>query len=155
LLDWALDVYAATVQDSDLPAFEAARARWETTHAEAIGSLLGAFRPYLVLSDVPPPLLPIPGLATLFVAADRSDHDTKALESLLEDLVAPFSDRLIAAGPLGARSWALKLDDRGVVRLPAWGFVSTPSGPLLVGGWGLPVVQENRARFPSDSSWPK
>ena len=146
-LQWALDVYAATVQSEDLPEFEAARGRWEAAHADSVDSLLASLRPWLVLSDVPPPLLPIPGLATIFVAADRGPETTKALEGLFEDLIAPFSDRLIVAGPSGARTWALKLDDRGVVRLPAWGFVSTPDGPLLVGGWGLPVVHENRARL--------
>lgn len=158
LLRWALNTYAATVQDEDLPAFRAARARWEATHADSIRSLFGSLRPYLVLSDVPPPLLPIPGLATVFVATNRPHDGAAALESLLDDLLAPFADRLVVAGPPGARTWALKLDDRGVVRLPAWGFVSTPGRPLLVGGWGLPVVQENRLRLapqPEPAASPK
>ncbi len=68
-------------------------------------------------------------------------------ERRVRGVMAAFGGGLYAQALAGRRVWALELDRRGVVRLPAWGFIETGDGPLLIGGWGLPVVTENRARL--------
>lgn len=159
LFDDALNIYEATVPDTELAGFRASRRRWMDRNGPGVDELLGSLRPWLVLSDVPTPILPIPGLATVFVgtrggAEDGAPASVERLESIAAGLLDSFSDELFVSGAPGRRTWALKLDRRGVVRLPAWGFVDAGGGPLLVGGWGLPVVAENRSRLAPVSPGP-
>lgn len=141
VLDRALAVYEATVRDNDLPAFRRKRESWERANADAIASLPELLGNWFVLSDFPTPVLPVPGLCTLYCAANEGASPAR-LTALVHDLTDEFADDI--ARPNDS-TWALKLDRRGVLKMPVWGVCTRPGDPpVFIGAWGFPAIDANR-----------
>jgi hypothetical protein len=142
-----VSMYESTVPEPELDAFRASRDAWEARNAADLKVLWSRLQPWVVLSDVPPPVLPAPGLSTVFVPVRAGAAD---MEQTISALLTDFADRVTVQGSPGTRMWQLKIDERGVVRLPAWGMATGDDGVILIGGWGAPVVMHNRERLGGD-----
>lgn len=139
----ALDLNLAMTRDADLDEKRRATTRWLGRSNRLLAALFAKLEPWVIISDAPAPVIPIPGAATFFVPLDprtQIDLATRQLNALLGD----WSDR-IGEAPPGVR-W-LRLDPAGAIRAPAWGFIETDGAGVFVGGWGPPVVIENRRRL--------
>ncbi len=116
---------------------------WAARNEETVQALLTRLEPWLILSDAPPPIAPIPGATTLFAEVKAGVEGGEAAE-LLERTLAEFRPAL---GADGEGLWWLKLEPTGTIKAPAWGVVGPPGHRVIVGGWGPPAVIENRRRL--------
>lgn len=139
----ALDLVEATRVDSLEPAFQDFRRRWEKTTQSARSGFLESLRPIVVVSDDPPPLIPAPGAATVFLELREGTDPWLAL-SRLRALLAPVRQR-VEEGSDGV-SW-VRLDDAGFVRAPVWGLAGSARAATIVVGWGASVIEHIRARL--------
>lgn len=151
LVAWGRRVHEATVPDSELDEFLRERGAWDAAHGASLAGLLGDLRGWLVLSDDPPPPIPAPGLATVFVAAG----DGVALAGLangFDRVVSAFAEDVRRTELRGRPAWWLGAGSAGAVKLAAWAVSDGPAGPVVVGGWGpaavtphVPAVAEDPA----------
>lgn len=138
----ALTLYPAASSSEDEPRRAAVMRDWARRNRGTLARLLARAEPWLVVSDVPLPVTPMPGAATFFIEL-RSGADAIETGNLLRTLIGAHMGRVLIDDGV----WSYNVDDRGVLRIPAWGFVGPNEKPILVGGWGPPVVTENRARL--------
>ncbi len=138
----ALTLYPAASSSEDEPRRSAAMRDWTRRNIGTLARLLSRAEPWLVVSDVPLPVTPMPGAATFFIEL-RPGADAREAGDLLRTLIGSHMDRVLVQDGV----WSYNVDDRGVLRIPSWGFVGPKDKPILVGGWGPPVVTENRARL--------
>lgn len=143
-LDLCLDLVVACTRDNDMDNIVTTLESWKESHADRIDRQCARLRPFLVIADDPPPVLPIPGAATLILELAEG-ADPAQLSEDLDALTAGFRDRIVES-PGGVRAY--RADPAGVIRMPAWGVVGSKGGPsAVVAGWGPPCVTETRARF--------
>lgn len=146
----ALDlVWAASSADHADAKRAAIRAWLRGPGGQALTRLIASVEPWAVVSDVPAPIAPIPGASTLFVPI-KPGVSASAFEDLLRRTLADHRDRLQVQDGV----WSFKVDPGGVLRIPSWGVVGRAAAPVFVGGWGPPVVIENRARLGDPRSAP-
>jgi hypothetical protein len=121
--------------------------------AAKIEQLLGAVRPYLLISDYPRPWLRVPGTATLYLAL-RPDVDGIAARKQLRDLLAPAFERLDAddLAVVENRDEAVFWLDsplRRIIKAPAWGWAThahqTGDADILIVSFSPQAVLMNRA----------
>jgi hypothetical protein len=114
-------------------------------------SLLGAFKPYLVISDTPTPPLAIPGAATAYFEL-REGLAARRFDARLARLLEPFrvdddkeTWRDMHVGARGEawdeRVWFLQVDELGLIRYPAWGWAER----WFVASWSIEAVGANRS----------
>ncbi len=146
--DWALWTYtaldlvpAASRTTSTWRRTRAIR-RWLRTNDLDLRRFLANLEPWLVLSDVPTPVTPMPGATTFFAPLKRGVSAQEASEAF-QAILSVHAERL--ANEDGV--WWFQVDPAGILRIPAWGFVGPKDAPIMVGGWGPPVVTENRKRL--------
>lgn len=138
----ALDLVWATA-DSDRADFKRAAIQgWLERAGGPLGRLLSRLEPWVVVSDVPPPIAPMPGASTFFVPI-KPGVGAEAVSSEMRAVLADHLKRILIEDGV----WSFKVDPGGVLRIPSWGLVGSPARPILVGGWGPPVVTENRRRL--------
>lgn len=143
-LELCLDLVIACTRDNDMDEMVTRIEGWKAQHAERIGRVTGAMRPFLVIADDPAPVLPIPGAATLILELARG-ADTGAMREDVDALTAGLGERIVES-PGGVRAY--RADPAGIIRMPAWGVVGGGGSPAaLVGGWGPPCVLETAQRF--------
>ncbi len=154
--EWVMRVAEAVTDEPHRDDVRADRRRYELRHHERLYPLLAAFKPYLVLSDVPAPPLAIPGAATAYfelrdgVQARRLD----ARFARLFDNFRPAEEKedwrdmhVAAVGEAwDERLWYLQVDELGLVRYPAWGWTER----WLVASWSTQAVRENREMLSGD-----
>lgn len=116
--------------------------RWLRGHGNELRTFLLMLEPWLVLSDVPTPISPMPGAATFFTPLKRGVTARQASEAF-QSLLSAHAERIGSEQGV----WWFRVDSGGVLRIPAWGFVGPKGEPIMVGGWGPPVVTENRKRL--------
>ena len=138
----ALDLVWAAAKGDDAPRKRALLRGWTDRNAGTLGVFLGQLEPWLIVSDVPAPVTPMPGAATFFIELKRGVSAQRA-GAALRALLGSRMDRVMIEDGV----WSFKVDRGGVLRIPSWGFVGPADKPILVGGWGPPVVTENRARL--------
>lgn len=126
----SLEMAQAFTRGTELLKFRQSVARWRARNDEALGELFEGMRPWLIVSDDPPPVLPVPGLATLFVEWDET-REAGDVEKAFGVVMADFSD-VVSRGARGM--WSLRIDRGGMVRLPAWGFHARPGGGVTAVG---------------------
>jgi hypothetical protein len=133
----ALSLYECSIQSPDLAEHLAARAEWEHQHADELDALFNSFGEWIVLSDVPPPIIPVPGLSTI-IAESRGETAPAELERALSSVLRSFDD-VIVSGP--NHEYWLRLDKHGLLRLPAWGFAARGDRAAIIGSWGAAAVR--------------
>ena len=138
----ALTLYPAASSSEDEPLRSAVMRDWTQRNLGTLSRLLSRAEPWLVVSDVPLPVTPMPGAATFFIEL-RPGADAHEAGDLLRTLIGSHMGRVLVQDGV----WSYNVDDRGVLRIPSWGFVGPKDKPIMVGGWGPPVVTENRARL--------
>ncbi len=139
-----LDVLEAAQRDSRLARFQAIRARWASLTDQAQQRLFDALAPYVVISDDPAPLLPVPGAASVFVELRPGASADDALAQLAL-LLSPMRNR-VRVDP-DTRIWWTRLDTTGLVRAPVWGAATNSRLSLLVAGWSERAVLAARQRL--------
>ncbi len=137
LYSLALALYESTIQDPDLPEFVDARERWERDNAQALDTLFASLSRWIVLSDIPPPIVPVPGLCTVFIES-RDGVTHQQIATRLERTLSAF-DGVITSGN-NSEYW-LRLDDRGLIRLPAWGIARRENHAAIIGSWATAAVR--------------
>ncbi len=147
--EFGVELESALTKDVGLPRRREAETMWRTRHGRMLEQLLARAKPWLVLSDAPAPIIPIPGATTIFIELNgektRPGDEMAATEREFSRLLDEFPE--IVAHDAAQRMWWVRLDGAGALRIPAWGFVNAPVAPLLVAGWGPPVVDQNRKRL--------
>lgn len=144
-LSLGLDTFDALVEADRLPAFREARRRWERQHRGALSRVAKAGAPYLVIADYPPPVLPVPGAASVVWALDRG-VTAPGMSEQLERLLVSFRD--VVARDEAAGMWTVQVGEASPVALASWGLAGFgPEGAdrrrqALVGGFGGPGVVE-------------
>ncbi len=148
--NWVMDIATAVTEERHRDKFLADRRRYEEQHAARLWPTLSAFKPYLVLSDVPPPPLAIPGAATAYVEV-KDNLLTRRLDPRFRRLFENFQGkearkswrdmRVLSQGEgWDERTWYVQLDELGLVRYPAWGWAER----WLVISWSIEAVEKNR-----------
>lgn len=137
LYNLALALHESTIQNPDLDAFRESRASWETANRDALHHLFAALAPRLILTDVPPPIAPIPGMCTI-IAESRQGIPASDLLARLDAVLTAW-DELINESAASER-W-FKLDDRGIIRLPAWGAANRAGRSAIIGSWAVAAVR--------------
>ena len=130
LLDAGLEIYLATVNDEALAEQREGIASWRRRAGDDLDAVLGSLGPWLVLSDHPTPPIAAPGFCTVLAAGEPG------LGAALGGLVATFPGPIEASGADGDPVWSLRIDSRGLVRLPAWGIGRARGVEALIGCWG-------------------
>jgi len=141
-VDTALRIVpAATPEEKHVWRMVAVR-QWRRAHGDNLRAFLDSLAPWLIVSDTPPPVLPMPGASTFFaeLRADASPDDAAAL---LHSLLSPFREQILRDQGV----WSFRVDEGGLLRIPSWGFIEAEPRAVMVGGWGPPVVIENRRRL--------
>lgn len=126
----SLEMAKAFTRGAELLKFRQSIARWRERNDGNLGELFEGMRPWLIVSDDPPPVLPVPGLATLFVEWDET-RDREGVEEAFIGVMSDFSD-VVSRGRRGM--WSLRIDKGGMVRLPAWGFYERAAGGVTAVG---------------------
>lgn len=116
--------------------------RWLRDNGAQLDAFLAMLQPWVVVSDVPTPVTPMPGAATFF-AELRPGVTAEQASNAFRHLLSIHGEKIVIQDGV----WWFKVDPAGVLRIPAWGFVGTKDRPVMVGGWGPPVVTENRKRL--------
>ena len=144
----ALSLYESTIKTPDVDEYQTARSRWEQQHKDALDALFGLLGDWLILSDVPPPIVPVPGFCTIF-AESRNDTSPETLELALSRVLRSFDDVIVRGAD--NRYW-LRLDQRGLLRLPAWGFSGRDDKAAIIGSWGVAAVRAAAGWYASTST---
>ncbi|MCA9281598.1 MAG: hypothetical protein H6812_08455 [Phycisphaeraceae bacterium] len=139
IYDRAIRIHSATLKQRAAEKFNEKHEAWLSAHGDELWALTNGLGEWLVLTDVPEPVLPVPGLGSVFVAA-RDGVGAESLDARLSALLGSMKGVVRTEDGL----WSLKVDDAGVVRIPAWAFLDGERGAMLAGGWGPPVVAHAR-----------
>ncbi len=122
---------------------------WNRTNGRTLDRILRSLDRWLVLSDVPRPPVPVPGLTTAFVELKPAVNRAR-FERDLSTLLASLGDRV----PYDEQSqtWSYRLLDKssdpmGMLGALAWGLAGSPRHGVIVGGWGASVIEANRERL--------
>lgn len=148
--DRVLAAYRDTLREDKLPEFDARVKQYRIKQRSAYDALWSAFEPYVVLSNDPPPAVPVPGATTVYFEL-KDPRQAMATQRRLESLLTQFmtSDDPQRLGESAVRHerdgnyYWLQLEKSGTLRVPSWGWV----GRYLVGGWGPSVVEANRKKL--------
>jgi len=148
--DRVMGAYRDTLRADKLPAFDARILDYRRRERATYDAMWSAFKPYVVLSNDPPPAVPVPGATTVYFEL-RDARLAAATQRRLETLLAQFmaSDDPQHLGESAVRHekkgnyYWLQLEASGTIRVPSWGWV----GRYLIGGWGPSVVEFNRKKI--------
>lgn len=140
VFDRAMEIHLATFKAGSAERLRGKHAVWLQEHGAALDGLLAGLSPWLVLTDTPEPILPVPGLGSVFIAA-RPGVDASTLDSRLASLLTRYAGQVTRTAD---GMWSLRVDDGGLVRIPAWAFIDGKAHAMLAGGWGPPVVAHAR-----------
>lgn len=148
--DRVLGAYRDTLAADKLDEFDASVKQYRLRQRATYDALWSAFEPHVVLSNDPPPAVPVPGATTVYFElkdARQAAATQRRLESLLEQFMKSddpqrLGESVVRHERTGNYYW-LQLEKSGTLRVPSWGWV----GPYLVGGWGPSVVEHNRAKL--------
>lgn len=141
----ALDTYRLTKRGFTTLKVEAKQRRWLRAEHSRLVRAATALGPWAVLSDVPEPVVAMPGLNTLFARLDRPLSQTMRddlaylLDSCTEGVDYDNHRDLWSAGLLPP-----ELDPGGFLRLLSWGFAGPDEHAVLLLGWGADSVTVNR-----------
>lgn len=109
--------------------------------------LMENFRGYLLVSDYPPPWIPVPGAVTLY-AVLRDEADAAAtqrdFQALMQPLVLPVGSGLSVAHDAASDVYWLDSPLRNVFKAPAWGWAGQR---VFVASFSPQAVLANRARL--------
>ncbi len=140
-IDRWLRVAIAVAPDDRVALRTRAIDNWRKRHRRRLRNLTRSLGQWIVISDVPPPLAPIPGAASVFVDIRKGVRAETAL-GMIQSLLSPFAEEIRRdSGDV----WWLQLEPTGLLRSPAWGGVSEARGEALIAGWGPPCVHEGRS----------
>ncbi len=148
--DRVLSAYRDTLRAEELAAFDARVREYRARERQTYAALWSAFVPYLVLSNDPPPAVPVPGATTVYFELKDARHAAatqRRLESLLEQFITAddpqrLGESVVRKESEGNYYW-LQLEASGTLRVPSWGW----AGPYLIGGWGPSVIEHNRKKI--------
>ena len=147
-VDWerwvrtAMNLFPASSRSSKAFLHRIEVRNWFSRTRTTLPRFLSKLEPWLVVSDYPTPMTPIPGAATYFAELTPGASVQEAGEEF-RDLIGSHMKRVTVQDGV----WWFSADPGGVLRIPAWGFVGTEDDAVMVGGWGPPVVTENRTRL--------
>lgn len=139
IYDRAMRIHFATFRHASAEREQGKHLKWMQAHRGALEAVFDGLTPWVVLADTPEPLLPIPGLGSVFVAA-KDGVDAVTLDERMQTLLGSFKGVVRTEDGV----WSLKVDDAGLVRVPAWAFIDGKRHAMLAGGWGPPVVAHAR-----------
>jgi len=134
------DIYEATIMDHELWRFKSKRRAWRQAHGEQFDKAIAALGPWLVITDDPTPLVPIPGLSTLVIPF-KDGTDVEALRADISALLEPWAD--VVRESRGGL-WTLSIHKSGLVRFPTWSIVTEGGSSVLAAGWGPQVIERVR-----------
>lgn len=148
--DRVLSAWRDTLREDELPAFDARVREYRVRRRATYDALWSAFVPYVVLSNDPPPAVPVPGATTVYFElkdARQAAATQRRLESLLEQFITSddpqrLGESVVRREREGNYYW-LQLEASGTLRVPSWGW----AGPYLIGGWGPSVIEHNRKKI--------
>jgi len=135
-----LDIYESTVMDHELWKFREQRSAWRDEHGERFDRVIASLDPWLVITDDPTPLVPIPGLSTLVIPF-KQGTEIDVIRADLDALLEPWAD-VVRASPGG--QWTLSIHKSGLVRFPTWSIVTAGDRSVLAAGWGSQVIERVR-----------
>lgn len=148
-LGLGVNAYAGTMTELRLLAFRSKAQRWVRTVGPVYQRLSERMGPWVVLSDVPRPPVPVPGLSTVFAEA-RPGQDAGEIEAELEAVLRSLGDeRVVRDERTGV--WSLRVlpeeaDPAGVVRAAAFAVVDRGERPpVVVISWSPAAAAEARA----------
>lgn len=148
--DRVLSAYRDTLREDKLPAFDARVREYRARERQTYAALWSAFVPYVVLSNDPPPAVPVPGATTVYFElkdARQAAATQRRLESLLEQFITSNDPQRLGESVVRKESdgnyYWLQLEASGTLRVPSWGW----AGPYLIGGWGPSVIEHNRKKI--------
>ncbi|MEQ9617476.1 MAG: hypothetical protein RLN60_05515 [Phycisphaerales bacterium] len=142
-LDWhafaqsLLDFNRATIMDHDLWRYERKEREWREAFGERFDASIDQLAPWLVISDDPTPLVPIPGLSTLVIPLD-ADAEPDAFKSEMAALLEPWSHIVT---PSAGGLWTLSIHESGLVRFPTWSVTTANGRSVIAAGWGPQVIR--------------
>ncbi|MBC7835445.1 MAG: hypothetical protein H7Y88_10155 [Phycisphaerales bacterium] len=153
-IDLGAATYGATRTPDGRARFANSLDAWRFKTATALDRLLAKMSPWVIISDVPRPAVAMIGGATVYIPM-RPGADDGAIARDLAAVLQKFQDRVTQtpAAHGSPRTWSLRLESAGAVRLISWGLVPTGSrGLVLVGGLDLGlgvapgnIIEHNRA----------
>jgi hypothetical protein len=134
---------------SDRIEIDAERKAWDRKYARTLSRVLRSLEKWVVVSDVPKPIAPVPGLTTAFIELKPAVNRPR-FERDLAALFSSMGDRVIYDDE--SASWSFRLldaaaDPSGVFRALAWGLAGPPRHGVVVVGWGLRAIETNRERL--------
>ncbi len=145
-----MSAYRDTLRADKLPDFDARMLDYRRREKQTYDAMWSAFKPYVVLSNDPPPAVPVPGATTVYFELKeplQAVATQRRLESLLTQFMASHDPQHLGESVVrhekeGNYYW-LQLEASGTIRVPSWGWV----GRYLIGGWGPSVVEYNRRKI--------
>lgn len=148
--DRIMNAYRDTLRAEKLPAFDERMRAYRLRQARTYDALWSAFVPYVVLSNDPPPAVPVPGATTVYFELKdprQAAATQRRIESLLEQFMVSDDPQTLGESVVrrereGNYYW-LQLEKSGTLRVPSWGWI----GRYLVGGWGPSVIEHNRKKL--------
>jgi len=148
-VDLGVSTYRLWRRETDRAEFDERRRTWMRQHQRDLDRVVRSMDDWMVLSDVPSPPLPVPGMTSLFVEL-RPAVSRARFASALQGVLASLGDRTVYDAE--REIWSFRLldadvDPAGALRALAWGLAGTSRSPVVVGGWGPIVVEENRERL--------
>ena len=151
-MDLGVLTYRQWRRESDRAEFDERHRAWMREHRRDLERVLRSLDDWMVLSDVPRPPLPVPGMTSLFVEL-RPAVSRARFASAMQDVLASLGDRTVYDA--SREIWSFRLldasvDPAGALRALAWGLAGSSRSPVVVGGWGPVVVEENRGRLLSE-----
>lgn len=148
--DRVMSAYRDTLREDKLPDFDGRMLDYRRREKQTYASMWSAFKPYVVLSNDPPPAVPVPGATTVYFEL-KDARQAVATQRRLEALLAQFmtskdpqhlGESAVRHETKGNYYW-LQLEASGTIRVPSWGW----AGRYLIGGWGPSVVEFNRKKI--------
>jgi len=136
----ALDIHEATINDHELPKFRRARRTWHEANSETFARVLASFEPWLIISDDPPPMIPVPGLGT-YVMPLSNERPPETVTQEMDELLGSWREKVTRSRD---GVWTLSLHKSGLVRFPSWSIVTSTDRNALVAGWGTAVIDRVR-----------
>lgn len=148
--DRVLGAWRDTLREDELPAFDEQVRQYRLRKRQTYDALWSAFVPCVVLSNDPPPAVPVPGATTVYFElkdARQAAATQRRLESLLAQFITADDPQVLGESVVRKESegnyYWLQLEASGTLRVPSWGW----AGPYLIGGWGPSVIEHNRRKI--------
>ena len=150
--DRVMEIAEAVTDDKSLPRFRKKHHSFEKKNHYRMEAVFNAFKPYVVISDVPEPPLAVPGAATAYFEL-KEGRDIKRVNRSFSRLMNEFflrrkqkSLRDVHVEVTKTKEplqgiWYLQLDTLGLARFPAWGWADKR---WMVGSWSIGAVEKNR-----------